>query len=87
MPEILHDKKISAQCVSFCSTMDLVAIVTKDNQLNTYRVYYWQLLSKIKTTQAVKITAVSWSPDGTVPYFDCTALNLTGHRCSSSSWV
>lgn len=49
--------------VSWCSVMDLIAIVTSDNVLHIHRLS-WQKVSTITPAEEKNISIVEWKPDG-----------------------
>ena len=61
---MLHDKQMSSSEVvlaSWCPTMDLLSILTDDNQLTVYRLDFQRVWIACPETP---ITALAWRPDG-----------------------
>ena len=61
---MLHDKQMSSSEVvlaSWCPTMDLLSILTDDNQLTVYRLDFQRVWIACPDKP---ITAIAWRPDG-----------------------
>ena len=61
---MLHEKQMTSSEVvlaSWCPTMDLLSILTDDNQLTVYRLDFQRVWIACPETP---ITALAWRPDG-----------------------
>ena len=61
---LLYDKQLSSSEVvlaTWCPTMDLLAVLTEDNQLSVYRLDFQRVWVACPD---VPITALTWKPDG-----------------------
>lgn len=63
---ILCDKGLSSsiKIISWCNTMDLVALVTVENTIAVHRLN-WQRIWFVPCETDRVITALCWKPDGT----------------------
>mmetsp|Transcript_11403 Transcript_11403/g.41726 ORF Transcript_11403/g.41726 Transcript_11403/m.41726 type:complete len:834 (+) Transcript_11403:72-2573(+) len=63
---LIHDKSLLSQVLtmSWCPTMDLIALATADKQVSVYRASpdWWQRLWSISADEIV--TQICWRPDG-----------------------
>lgn len=49
--------------VSWCSTMDLIALAFVDNTVNIHRLN-WQKVISLPLEDGIVVTALEWRPDG-----------------------
>jgi anaphase-promoting complex subunit 4 len=50
--------------VSYCPSMDLVAVTTSDNQVLVHRLNGQRLYAITQKTKSTKIAKITWKPDG-----------------------
>ncbi len=86
--KLLIDKTLGGEVklMEWCPTMDLLAIITIQNELAVHRLS-WQRIFLIKPHQS-DVTALTWRPDGTSVSPSSTGLLLTLLcRQSVSRWI
>ncbi|KAI9831026.1 MAG: hypothetical protein M1819_005264 [Sarea resinae] len=68
MLNVLSEKAVSQpiipELLAYCPTMDLLAVATRDDQLNVYRLNGQRVFGATSKTPNVKINQVRWKPSG-----------------------
>ena len=66
LAEKIVQPAIRSEHVTYCPTMDLIALATTDEQVHIHRLNGQKVFGVSNRQSAVKISGLRWKPNGTV---------------------